>query len=371
MSKKIITVSVISELTTDQRVIRICTALHEMGFDVRVIAREFSDSLPLDQYIFKAKRIRCFFRKGFMQFAEFNVRLFLTLLFTRTTYFLANDLDTLIPNYIIAKLRNKEIFYDTHEYYTGVPELEDSPFKKKFWKFFEDRIFPRLKTVYTVNESVRNLYQKEYGNQIFVIRNVPALQLVKPRVLPKNWNNKIILLMQGAGINRNRGGLELLQSMKYLPAEYHLVFIGAGNLWNVIVEKRKEWQLENRVEMIGKVSPTELRQYTPLAHLGFSLDGFEDLNFLYNLPNKVFDYIHAGVPVVATAIPEVKTILEKYQCGVCLHNLNPEEIASQVLRIMNDQSYFHSMRTNALNAAKDLNWENEKQKLISIYQPFL
>ena len=176
MNKKTITVSVISELTTDQRVIRICTTLQEMGFDVRVVARRFSNSLPQGDYFFKAKRLRCFFRKGFMQFAEFNFKLFLVLLFAKTDYFLANDLDTLVPNYMVSKLRRKKIFYDTHEYYTGVPELKNSPFKKRVWKFFENWIFPKLNVVYTVNESIKKLYSTEYGNILTVIRNVPVTE---------------------------------------------------------------------------------------------------------------------------------------------------------------------------------------------------
>jgi hypothetical protein len=155
MIKKLITVSVISELTTDQRVIRICTSLQQMGFDVKVIARLFSNSLPLDSYTFKAARIRCYFKKGFLQYAEFNTKLFLRLLFLKTDYLLANDLDTLVPNYIVSRLRRKKIFYDTHEYFTGVPELTKHPFKKRVWKFFENRIFPRLPVVFNVNVSVK------------------------------------------------------------------------------------------------------------------------------------------------------------------------------------------------------------------------
>jgi glycosyltransferase involved in cell wall biosynthesis len=342
-----------------------------MGFDLKVVGRKFSDSLPLGKYMFKAKRIRCYFRKGFMQFAEFNLKLFFYLLFSKTHYFLSNDLDTLVPNYLISRLRSKKLFYDSHEYYTGVPELKDSPFKKKVWKFFEDWIFPNLKTVYTVNDSVKELYQKEYGNDISVVRNLPAANTFRARPLPVHWEGKIILLMQGTGINRNRGGLELLNAMKFLPEKYYLVFIGGGNLWDVLIKKRTEWRLDDRVEMINKLLPEELKQYTPLAHLGFSLDGFEDTNFLYNLPNKIFDYIHAGIPVVATAIPEVKKILEEFDCGICLKSQQPQEIANEVVNLMNDNVRYQRLRINTIKAAKELNWENEKHKLISIYQPFL
>lgn len=371
MKRKIITVSVISELTTDQRVIRICSTLQEMGFDVKVIARKFSDSLPLDRYDFGATRIRCFFRKGFMQFAEFNTKLFFHLLFSKTDYFLANDLDSLIPNYIVSNLRRKKLFYDTHEYYTGVPELKDSPVKRRIWKFFEDWIFPKLKVVYTVNDSIRKLYQEEYGNSISVIRNVPVSMAIDSKPMPEHWKGKVILLMQGIGIHPNRGGLELLEMMKFLPDKYYLVYIGGGSLWNTIVKKRKEWGLENKVEMISKMPPVQLKQYTQLAHVGFSLDGFENINYLYNLPNKLFDYIHAGVPVIATAIPEVKAILEQYKCGICFKTQNPKEMAEQVVEQMENNECYQKMKENTAIAARDLCWEKEKNKLIDIYQPFL
>ena len=371
MKRKIITVSVISELTTDQRVIRISSTLQEMGFDVKVIARRFSDSLPLDNYIFKAKRIRCFFRKGFMQFAEFNTKLFFHLLFCKTDYLLANDLDSLVPNYIISKLRGKKIFYDTHEYYTGVPELKNSVVKKGVWKFFENWIFPKLKIVYTVNESIKRLYTEEYGNKISVIRNVPVSIKVEPIPTPENWKGKIVLLMQGVGVHPGRGGLQLLEMMKFLPESYYLVYIGGGGEWDTILNKRKEWGLENKVEMINKMPPLQLKQYTQLAHLGFSLDGAENINYLYNLPNKIFDYMHAGVPIMATPIPEIKAIIEKYECGICFKSQDPKEMASKVIELMECTECYQRIRENAVFASKELCWEKEKIKLVAIYQPFV
>ena len=371
MNKKIITVSVLSELTTDQRVIRICSTLIEMGFNVHVIARRFSNSLPLDNYTFSAERIHCVFRSGFMQFAEFNTRLFFKLLFKKTNYYLANDLDTLVPNYVVSKLRKKKIFYDTHEYYTGVPELKKAPVKKNIWKFFEDWIFPKLPVVYTVNNSVKKKYQDEYGNEISIIRNVPVTVYSIPKPLPEKWKNKTILLMQGIGINPGRGGLELLETMKYLPDTYHLVYIGGGTDWEKISEMREKWDLTEKVDMISKLNPSELKQYTPLAHLGFTLDGFENINFLFNLPNKLFDYIHAGVPVIATALPEVKSIIEQYECGICLKSQSPRLIAKEIEELVNDKQRYQTLKNNTVPAARELCWENEKQKLMAIYEPYL
>ena len=371
MSSKTITVSVISDLTTDQRVIRICDTLQKMGFNVFVIARSFKNSLPLDKYSFKATRIQCYFRKGIMQYAEFNFKLFCKLMFCKTDYLLANDLDVLIPNYVLGKVRSKFLFYDTHEYFTGVPELKNSHVKRKVWKFFEDIIFPKLKVVYTVNNSVKNKYFEQYRNKISVVRNVPVTKNKNPLELPEKWKNKTILLLQGAGVNEGRGGIELLEAMKYLPENYLLVFIGSGNQWENIKQKRILWNLQDKVEMIDKLPPAALQQYTALAQIGFSLDSFDDLNCLYNLPNKIFDYMHAGVPVIATAIAEVKYIIDKYKCGVLIKSNDAKTIAAAVINILKDQIIYESYKINCLKAAAELCWENESKKLEKIYQPYL
>jgi glycosyltransferase involved in cell wall biosynthesis len=371
MAAKKITVSVISDLTTDQRVIRISSTLQQMGFDVTVIARAFNNSLPLDSYPFKATRIRCWFRKGFLQYAEFNFKLFFRLLLIKTDYLLANDLDVLLPNYLVKKWRNKKIFYDTHEYFTGVPELKNAPAKRKIWKGLEDWIFPQLPVVYTVNDSVKTTYEQEYGNTLSVIRNVPITTQQQTKALPPGWQGKKILLMQGAGINVGRGGLELLEAMRLLNDEYLLVYIGSGTQWDTIAQKRIEWKLQDKTEMIGKLPPALLKQYTGLAHIGFSLDSFDDINYLYNLPNKIFDYIHAGVPMIVTAIPEVKKVVEKYHCGTCINDLEAATIANAITAMIQDSTTYQQYKINCSLAAKELCWENESEKLKAIYQPYL
>ena len=371
MKKKTITVSVISELTTDQRVIRICSTLVEMGFDVHVIARRFPDSLPLDAYPFTSERIRCYFRKGFMQFAEFNTRLFFRLLFRQTDYLLANDLDALVQNYIVSRLRRKKIFYDTHEYYTGVPALSNAPFKRRVWKFFEDWILPRLPVAYTVTDSVRDKYREEYGIEMPVIRNLPVTVWVVPRKLPDNWKGRIILLMQGMGIHPGRGGMELLDTMRHLPSHYHLVYIGWGTQWDDIARKRIEWQLEDRVEMIPRLAPARLKEYTPLAHLGFTLDQSQFDNYRFALPNRLLDYIHAGVPVAASPVPEVKNIIEQYRCGFCFNSQSPKDMAAEIEALMNDSQRYQLHTATTVPAARALCWAKAQSNLESLSDPFL
>ena len=369
--KKKILVSVITDLATDQRVIRICTTLQNMGFDVHVVARKIYNSLPLESYPFAASRIRCYFTKGTAQYAEFMSKLFFKLLFNKPDYLLANDLDTLLPNFLVSKLKNKHLFYDTHEYFTGVPELANSSVKRKIWKKLEDYLFPKVKTIYTVNDSVKNEYEKEYKLPVGVIRNVPVTKYIIPATMPENWKNKIILLAQGAGLNEGRSCIEMIDALPYLDERFYLVFIGGGTAWEALQQRRKELHLEHRIDMMERMLPSQLKTYTPLAHLGISLDSFTDKNCLFNLPNKVFDYIQAGVPIFATAIPEIKRIVNEYECGICLTNTSPKLISERITALFADEQYYTFLKANTHLAAKELCWEKEEEKLKLIYQNFV
>jgi glycosyltransferase involved in cell wall biosynthesis len=368
--KKII-VSVISDLTTDQRVIRICTTLQAMGFEVLVMGRNLKGSLPLEKYVFTAIRLRCFFTRGTLQYAEFMIKLFFRLFFTKTDYLLANDLDTLLPNFLVSRLRRKYLFYDTHEYFTEVEELTRSPFKKKIWKKIEDNIFPKLKTVYTVTNSVRNAYEKEYPIHIGVIRNLPVTVSVTPAPIPENWKDKIILIVQGAGMNMGKSCIEMIDALPLLGKRFHLVFIGGGTAWNLLKRRRQELQLHDRIDMIDRMPPAKLKTYTAIAHLGISLESPKVKNYLYSLPNKVVDYIHAGVPVLATAVPEVKQIIDEYKCGLCITDTSPGFIARTITELFNDEKKYQSLKANTKRAAEDLCWEKEQGKLEDIYRTFL
>ncbi|MBK8415725.1 MAG: hypothetical protein IPL22_15220 [Bacteroidetes bacterium] len=91
--------------------------------------------------------------------------MFFYLIFSKAKYLFANDLDALPANYLASRLKRIPLIYDSHEYYTGVPELENRPFVKACWKWFERMIFPGLKTIITVNDSIASLYEKEYGKR--------------------------------------------------------------------------------------------------------------------------------------------------------------------------------------------------------------
>jgi len=365
---KRIVVSVISDLATDQRVHKVCTYLHQKGYAVTLIGRRFKASIPLDKRVYKTERLVCYFKKGIAQYAEFNFKLFIILITKRADIFLANDLDTLVPNYINTLLRNKKLVYDSHEYFIGTPELQQKPFKRKLWQSVEAFLLPKLKQAYTVNQSIADLYKQQYGIEMKVVRNVPFCQ--QPVVAPTLQHfpaNQFILLLQGAGINKDRGAEELIASMQFLPEPFHLVIIGSGDAWQDLQIQTRRLGLTDRIQFIAKVPFTKLKAYTKAAHLGLTLDKPSCLNYQLSLPNKLFDYIQAGVPVLASEITEVKQIIDSYNIGMYIKEITPQHIADAILWIYNNKAVYEKWKQNVVHAAREFCWEKEQQVLNEIF----
>ncbi|MFN6037497.1 MAG: glycosyltransferase, partial [Bacteroidota bacterium] len=162
LTQKIAIVSVINDLATDQRVQRTCNVLIEKGYSVILIGRILPGSLAVDHLPYRCIRMSVFFKKGPIFYLIFNFRLFLSLIFKKTDLLIANDLDTLLPNYLVSKLKNVKLIYDSHEIFTEVPELADEPIKKRIWKSLENYVIPKLKHCITVNDSIAEYFFKEY-----------------------------------------------------------------------------------------------------------------------------------------------------------------------------------------------------------------
>ena len=150
MPKKI-DIVVTNDLVTDNRVHKVAESLISMGYSPRLIGRQKKDSIPLEYRNYPTLRLRLFFERGPLFYIEFNIRIFFKLLFSRSPIILSNDLDTLGGSYLAAKLSGKKLVYDSHEYFTQVPELVDRPFKQNLWLRLEKLILPRLKNAYTVS----------------------------------------------------------------------------------------------------------------------------------------------------------------------------------------------------------------------------
>lgn len=364
--KKVI-VSVTNDLSTDQRVDKVCNTLVSMGFQVNLVGRALPKSLPLNRR-YQTRRIKLLFNKGPLFYAEFNVRLFFYLLFHDVNLLVSNDLDTLLANFLAHKLKRVPVVYDSHEYYTGTPELVNRPRVQAIWKSIERYIFPKLNDIITVNDSIAELYSKEYGKSVRVVRNVPKKRETNINTSLQELGlktSKHVIILQGAGINIQRGAEEAVLSMQYLD-DVLLLVIGGGDVIESLKMLVQEKNLHDRVLFLPKMTYIELMKYTSVAEIGLTLDKDTNINYRFSLPNKLFDYIHAGIPVLASPLPEIKKIIERYKVGILVNNHEPEHIASKI-RYMIDNDIKTKYKENIKIAASELNWQNEEEILREVY----
>lgn len=380
MKKKVAIISVISDVYTDQRILRTASVLKELNYDILIIGRQTkhlaSSKITHSSHHYHIQHIHPLFQKGIGMYACFNLlllcRLFYWILKYKSTHILlyANDLDTLIPNYILSKLFHLPIVYDAHELFTEVPELQYKSIKKKIWQSIEKKIIPTLPFAITVNESIARIYQQKYHTLFYVIRNLSSVQqpsYVKSRTELNLPTNKKIIILQGTGINIHRGAEELVEAMQYLNENYLLLIIGGGDVFDTLKKLVQQYALSQKVKIYDRMPADELYHYTCCADLGISIDKADYLNYLYSLPNKIFSYIHAHIPILASRLPEIEKIINQYQIGMFIDNHQPTHIADKIQEALHHPLYLQ-WKQNTYKASKELNWNIEKEKLKTILQ---
>ncbi|SFT84349.1 Glycosyltransferase involved in cell wall bisynthesis [Lishizhenia tianjinensis] len=369
MKKKKAIVSVTNDLYTDQRVHKVATFLHENGYDVTLVGRLLPTSKALDR-AYKTHRMKLSFHKGALFYANYNLRLFFYLLFHKADVLLSNDLDTLLANFMAKQFKRKcELVYDSHEYYTEVPELVARPKIKAVWEAIEGFIFPKLNKIYTVNQSIADKYSKKYNKDLHIIRNISPLwkpkNILSKEELGIDVSKKMIIL-QGAGINIDRGAEEAVMAMKYIENTV-LYFVGSGDIIEDLKDLVQKENLEDKVVFKGRRPYDEMMNFTYHADLGLTLDKDTNLNYKFSLPNKVFDYIHTTTPILASNVIEVTTIVKNYEVGDVIDNHQPEHIAEKIKSILENSEKHAVLCENCRKTAQVLNWESESQKLKEIY----
>ena len=371
MAKKII-ISVISDLVTDQRVSRTALTFYKQDYDVVLVGRKMKKSMHMDNRPYQVVRFSLPFEKGPLFYIAYQVRLFFYLIWNEADVLYANDLDTLLPNSLVARFSGCKLVYDSHEYFTGVPELESRPRVQHIWKRLEQWLFPQLSYIITVNDSIAALYEQEYHKNITVVRNipdVPVLPVVPDRDAFKLKNGlppgKKIFIMQGSGINVDRGGEEAVQAMQWVEHAV-LLIIGGGDVIDKLKEMSQMEYLKGKIIFKDKMPFEQLMQFTRIADVGLTLDKDTNINYRFSLPNKVFDYIHAGIAVLASGLVEVRKIVEGYQTGCITPSHDPQKLAGLMNEMIADENRLAAWKANAMKAAAELTCEHEQKKLLAL-----
>ena len=354
---KLLIFTVSNDLVYDQRMQRVCETLVEAGYKVTLVGRNLNRKMD-EHFIFHTKRLSCIFNLGKLFYVELNIRLFLYLIFQKFDAICAVDLDTAMPAWAAAKLKRKPFGLDAHEYFQEVPEVVNRKHIKKIWEKIGGFIIPKTDYRYTVSPGLAAEFKKLYGVDFEVVRNLPKYDAHKTE-----FPNEPFILYQGA-LNKGRGLEILIRAAQHIPIQVKIA--GEGDLSEELRALAASLKLENKVVFLGYLKPDELRALTPNAFIGYILLENNGLSYFYSLANKFFDYTMAGVPCLNSPFPEYAHLNEKYEIGILIE-LTESQIVETVNDLYANRERYLSLSAKCIRAAKELNWEIEKNILLEIY----
>ena len=147
-----------------------------------------------------------------------------------------------------------------------------------------------------------------------------------------------------------------------------LWIVGDGDIRSKMQQLAKHLGLSDRIKFFGRVPIEELWKYTAKANLGISLEEDLGLNYRYALPNKLFDYIQARIPVVVSDLPEMAAIVKEYGVGEVLTERTPQQLAKTITGLINTTKTREGRKAKIELAARELSWEREEEKLITLFK---
>jgi glycosyltransferase involved in cell wall biosynthesis len=355
--------AVTNDTLADQRMNKICTALSDIGYKVVLIGVQKNRKLrPNKKY--KTYLLPVFIKKGPGFYLEYNIRLFLFLLFNRWDIITGIDLDSIPACNLASLIKNKKLCFDAHEFYIHVPELDNKSIRKGIWWLIEKIFVRRLTLAYTVNDTLAAIFTERYNKSFSTIKNIPQIDHnLKAKTIKEKDTYKLIY--QGA-INKGRGLDIYIEAMDSLP-QCSLVIYGNGDLEIEIKDLILNSSSKNRIKFEGFVPPEKLRKLTSLSDIGLNMLDPMSISYKYSLANRYFDYINAGLPSIHMDFPEYRNHEQKIQTSILLQGYTSDDMVTAVRKLIDNPNVYEQLSKNCLEVQSIYNWENESKKLIEMY----
>lgn len=271
--------------------------------------------------------------------------------------------------------RAPRLIYFSMEYFSALPSLRAKPIKRRIWSALERWGARRASAGATVCDSIAAHLRKDFGIPMITVRNVPyrtppaaPARDGKPSALHARCGQTAetdILIYQGM-LQEGRGLETAVRAVSAVPG-IHFAVIGGGPLLEGLRALAKAGSCENRVHLLGEVDFRDLAVLTRGAFAGLAPFQALSASYLYSLPGKLFEYIQAGVPVIATALPEIRKVVDGYGVGICLEDFGPESLAAALRRMRDEPGLRAGFLRNLPAAQAELCWEAEEAAYLSLY----
>jgi glycosyltransferase involved in cell wall biosynthesis len=281
---------------------------------------------------------------------------------------IAHDLETL-PLALRARERHGgRVLYDSHELFV---ESSLARWEGRRWTRIERRTIGRADAVVTVSDSIAAELARRYGvakpGVILNAPDYPAAEDEDPvdlrRELDLPADARIALYL--GGIVQHRGLEQLIEAAALRP-DLAVVMLGpSGDAYRASLEQLAAAHgVSARTRFLPPVAPHEIRRHAVGADVAIATIQGTFLSYRYALPNKLFDYLHAGLPIVASDFPDMRALIERYDVGAVCDPTSPRSVAEAIERVAGDPS----LREHARAAARDFTWDNEREKLLGLVQ---
>lgn len=354
-------------LAEDWKVVSICRNEHKGNkwsvnapVDIRPI-KLISENLPKASIFWPIK------------YFEFAFRCITKGLKEKPTVCHGHEVQGAFPAWIVAKITKTPFVYDAHELECHRSGRIHTTIYGKLLRKTVKFLLKKANGVICASSARADVMLNEYGitQRPTVIMNVtPQEGILRGPDAVSPFNKEIadlkIVVYQGV-VTPGRGLDVLVESLKHLPQNVHLLVVGDGAAMKAMEDIAISNSNQHRLCMVGRVPFEQVESYMRLAHVGVVIYQNTCLNNYLCAPNKIFDYCSVGVPVVGSDFPEIKQIINEFEVGDVFDPDSPESIASAIMKVLESNKKHALMKENAIKVKNSINWEQQQDRLKDLY----
>lgn len=303
-----------------------------------------------------------------LQHIEWAFKIFFKLRKEGIKFVHCHSLSTLPIAMLFKIFAQSKVIYDAHELET---ERGKRGIIQKVSKLLERLLINHVDRIIVVSDSIAEWYQNQYGlEKIHIIKNFPYQENYssKSNNILKNTfkiqDNEILYIYHG-GLTNGRSIEILLDVFSKVNRKKHIVFMGYGKLEDTVKKYEKNFP---NIHFHPAVKPGDIISYAKGADVGICMIENICLSYYYSLPNKLFEYVVSGLPVIVSNFPDMGKIIDKHKCGWkspvnekalidTIEKISSEEIKDKIKDVLKCKDYFV--------------WDSEEKKLLNIYDSLI